>query len=236
MPTPLVEQILIIQDRDRHRRDLEKQLTLIPREIALVEGHIAREKASIDQARLEIKELETKKKTLETEIGSAEQRAAKYKSQQLEVKKNDEYRAIGQEIDNIQNQIGLLEEKELGLMYSIDEAKKKVAAAEALHKGNISGYENRIRTMRELETSVKAQHQESLVALAAVRKPVDEASLRLYDRIASHTFPVCVPVDGGKCGGCHLKISAESEEGSRGKTGELATCDQCGCIIWWNTN
>jgi predicted CXXCH cytochrome family protein len=48
-------------------------------------------------------------------------------------------------------------------------------------------------------------------------------------------MPVCVPVRGGKCGGCHLKISSEVESAVRGKgDGKLVTCDQCGRIVWWD--
>jgi hypothetical protein len=47
------------------------------------------------------------------------------------VRKNDEYQALGQEIATTQAHIGELEGRELEIMYSIDEARKKFAAAEA---------------------------------------------------------------------------------------------------------
>jgi uncharacterized protein len=57
--------------------------------------------------------------------------------------------------------------------------------------------------------------------------------LRLYDRIAVKPgHPVCVPVNGGACGGCHLKVSANIEATARSGS-EIATCDQCGRIVYW---
>lgn len=235
MPTPLVEKILILQDRDKHRRDLEGQLQSIPREVAATEAKIASEKAAIEAARLEFKELEAKKKVIDTEIGATEQKIAKYRSQQLEVKKNDEYRAIGQEIENFEKHVGTLEEQEIGILYAIDEAKKKFAAAEATLKQNISIHESRIKVLRERETQVKGELKQSQDAFTAARAPLDEVSLRLYDRISSRSFPACVPVRSAKCGGCHLKISAEAEAGCRSKEPKLAVCDQCGRIIWWES-
>jgi len=76
MPSPTIETLLILQDRDTKRLGIEAQLKAVPREIGAVgQAKIAGEKAAIEAARTEIKELETKKKLLETEIGSAEDQA-----------------------------------------------------------------------------------------------------------------------------------------------------------------
>lgn len=235
---PALEKLLILQDRDGRRLSLEAQLKAVPRDIAAVEQKIASEKAAIDAARTETKELETRKKLLETEIGSAEDKLAKYKNQQMQVRKNDEFQALGHEIATTQAQIGELESTELEVMYAIDAAKKKFAAAEAEMKRNITGYEERIRTLREREGSLSAELKAAQGEVAAAREPVAPLALRLYDRVALRHQPlVCAPIRGGKCGGCHLKVSSEVESASRGKTadGSLATCDQCGRIVYWES-
>jgi hypothetical protein len=122
-------------------------------------------------------------------------------------------------------------------MYSIDEAKKKFTAAEALMKSNIAGYEARIQTLKEREKNVAEQLVTARADLEAARGPVSVPAQRLYDRRAARGMPVVVPLRGGKCGGCHLKVSSEAEAGSRGggPEGELATCDQCGRIIFFES-
>jgi len=90
------------------------------------------DKAAINAAKTEVMGLETQKKLLETEIGSAETKLAKYRTQQSQVRKNEEYQALGHEIETTEKQIGDFEGSELELMYGLDEAKKKFAAAEAV--------------------------------------------------------------------------------------------------------
>jgi len=233
MLTPVLEKLLILQDRDRRRRETERELKAVPHELALVEGKIASEKGAIENARHEMKELEAKKKVLETEIGSAEQRIAKYRTQQLEVRKNEEYRALGHEIETTQGQVGQLEEQEIAILYSIDEAKKKFIAAEQVLKENIAGHEQRIRVLKEREKNLLAELKETQDSVVVAREPISELNLRLYDRIALRNFPVCVSVTDGKCGGCHLKVSSEVGSDVRGKGDKLVTCDQCGRIVWW---
>jgi hypothetical protein len=220
MPSPTIELLLVLQDRDTNRLGIEAQLRAVPVEIAAVEQRIAAEKAAIEAAKGELRELETRKKSLETEIGSAEAQKGKYQTQQLAVKKNDEYQALGHEIENVQRQIDELEGRELETMYSIDEAKRRFATAEATLKQNIVGHEGRIRSMTERGTSLSEELKAAVAALAAARR-----------------MPAVVPIRGGKCGGCHLKVSSEVESAARGKTTdtEFALCDQCGQMVYWET-
>jgi predicted nucleic acid-binding Zn-ribbon protein len=235
MLSPALEKLLVLQDRDSRRLALEAQLKAVPREIAAVEQKIAAEKAAIETARTELKELESRKKLLEVDIGAAEDKVAKYKNQQMQVKKNDEYQALGHEIITTQEAIGALEEQELQVMYRIDEAKKKFAAAEGVLKQNIAGHEERIRNLREKEKNTTAELESARAEVATARAPIEEFALKIYDRVAIHKQPVCVPIHGGKCGGCHLKVSSEVESASRGKNPDikLPVCDQCGRIVYW---
>jgi predicted nucleic acid-binding Zn-ribbon protein len=237
MLAPVLEKLLILQDRDAKRLGLEATLKAVPRDIAAVEGKIAGEKAAIETARLELRELESHKKIIETEIGSAEDKLAKYRTQQSLVRKNEEFKALGHEIETTQATIGEWEGKELEVMYKIDEAKKKFAAAEAVLKANITGHEGRIRTLKERETSLIAELKSAQLEVITARGPLAEPELKIYDRIAAKGMPACVPIRGGKCGGCHLKVSSEVESAARGKSsdGKLATCDQCGRLVYWES-
>jgi uncharacterized protein len=221
------------QDHDMQRLALEAQLAAVPREVAAVEGRIAAERQAIESAKAEWHGLEAKKKTLENEIKSAEERVARYRNQQLEVRKNDEYRALTHEIETTQGVIGGFEEEELQVMYAIDEAKRRFTAAEGALKTNIAGHEGRIAALRAQGREAEARHAEAVAVTDAARRAVPEPQLRLYDRLARKPgLPVCVPVQGGRCGGCHMKVSANIEFEAR-KAENLAACDQCCRIVYW---
>ena len=237
MVHPALESLLILQDRHAKLLNLEAQLKAVPRDIALVEQKIASEKGAIEAARTEVRDLETKKKGIEVEIGSTADKLGKYKTQQSLVRKNDEFQALGHQIVTTEGEIGALEERELEVMYAIDEAKKRFVAAEATLKTNIAGHEARIRLLREREANLTAEVKTAQTETAAARQPVAEPALRLYDRVSARNMPAVVPIRGGKCGGCHLKVSSEIESASRGKgepNGALPTCDQCGRIVYWD--
>ncbi|HVU15709.1 MAG TPA: C4-type zinc ribbon domain-containing protein [Candidatus Didemnitutus sp.] len=225
--------LLVLQEHDVKREGLEQQLKAVPREIASVEGKIASEKKAIEEAKAEWHALESRKKLLETEIQSAEAQIAKYKTQQAQVRKNDEYQALTHEIETTTGQIGTLEEDEIKVMFSIDEARKKFQAAEALLKGNIAGHETRIRTLQGREKELQAEIAAEVAAMSSARPGVPEDQLRIYDRLAKKPgLPAVVPLGGGRCGGCHLKVPAHIEVQARSRT-EIVTCDQCGRMVYW---
>ena len=225
--------LLAYQDADTKRLALEQQLAAVPRDIAGVEARIAAEKQAIEVAKTEWHGLEAKKKTLENEIKSGEEKVAKYKTQQLEVRKNDEYRALTHEIETMEAIIGGQEEEELKIMYAIDEAKKRFAEAERVLKQNITGHETKIAGLRAHETELRAALAQANEATQAARAAVPEPQTRLYDRLAKKPgMPACVAVQGGRCGGCHMKVSANIEFEAR-KAENIVTCDQCGRIVYW---
>ena len=228
-----LEKLLVLQDRDRKRLAFEQQLSSVPRERAVIEAKIASEKAAIESAKAEWHGLESKKKQLEMEIGSAEGKIGKYKTQQSQVRKNDEYQALTHEIETAQTGIGQLEEQEIGIMLSIDEAKKRFAAAETELKQNIKGHESRINALKEREAQLSIDVKAAQETVAEARLVVPAQQLKIYDRIAVKPgHPVCVPVTAARCGGCHLKVSANVEMEAR-KLEQVTTCDQCGRIVYW---
>lgn len=228
-----LDNLLALQAADMKRLDLEQQLAAAPRDVAAVEAKIAAEKQAIETAKAEWHGLEAKKKSLENDIKSAQEKAAKYRTQQLEVRKNDEYRALTHEIETTEGIIGGFEEEELKVMYAIDEAKKRFAEAERVLKQNISGHEAKIAALRTHEKELRADLEKAMAETAAARAHVPEPQTRLYDRLAKKPgMPVCVPVQGGRCGGCHMKVSSNIEFEAR-KAENIVTCDQCGRIVHW---
>jgi len=108
MASVSIGKLLELQERDSRRLLLEHQLKSVPREIAAVEARIAAERSAIEAAKAEWHGLESKKKLLEIDIKTAEEKVAKYKTQQMQVRKNDEYQALTHEIETTQTGIGTL--------------------------------------------------------------------------------------------------------------------------------
>ena len=101
-------------------------------------------------------------------------------------------------------------------MYAIDEAKKRFVAAEATLKTE----HRRARGADPHDEGARGQPgrgaQGGRVGGGRPRARAG-AALQAYDRRRARGMPAVVPIRGGKCGGCHLKVSSEVESAARGK-------------------
>jgi hypothetical protein len=91
--------------------------------------------------------------------------------------------------------------------------------------------------MKEMDANLSVELKAALAAVSEARKPLPGPALEAYDRAAARRMPAVVAIRGGKCGGCHLKVSSEVESAARGKTAdtEFALCDQCGQMVYWES-
>lgn len=232
MLSPALEKLLVFQDRDQRRLSLETQIKQAPTEIAAVRRKIEEVRAGLESAKTACREAEAKRKALETEISAAEQKLARFKTQQLEVRKNDEYQALGHQIEATQAEIGVLEEKELESMYAIDESKKRLKESESVAAQEVAVHEGRIKLMQDKEATLQADLAALQVELEKARTEVPAPALEAYGRIAKRVpLPVVVPLREQKCTGCHLKVSNGVETDAR-VGGKIVYCDNCGRIVY----
>ncbi|MDQ8183405.1 C4-type zinc ribbon domain-containing protein [Pelagicoccus sp. SDUM812005] len=233
MVSDALTKMLILQDRDMKLQQVEDALQTIPQDRRAAEARIAQIKADVEAARRRIKELETKGKTIETEMASIEAQIVKYKNQQLQVKKNEEYQALIHEIENAGKKISDLESDELEVLYELDEERKRFAEAEAKSRDEIALEEKAIARLNEREGEVRGELEAAREAKAKADAELDNPSRSKYTQVARGLkFPVIVELVGTSCKGCHMKVSnAILSEVKAAK--EITTCDNCGRVLYY---
>lgn len=231
---PEIERLLILQERDRHRIDIETQLARLPVEVGALETKVQAEKDAIAQSEQQLKELEVARNEIDQEVKLREEKIFKYKNQQMEVKKNEEYQALSHEIDKLQSEIDTFEEKEIAAMLEIDERRESQKTDATEHQKRIALFEGEIQTLKERKQTLDSQLDEARKDAQTAREAVPEAYQTHYDMAMGRKvrFPLVVPLNGNQCSGCHLKVSGEVEAAARHHEGPIH-CDNCGRIVYW---
>lgn len=228
-----LQALLILQERDTRRLQLEKILAQIPRDRISIDGKIVAHRAAIEAAKKAVTELELRRKEIESNLRSLEDQSARYKTQQMQVKKNDEYQALTHEIEQTQAKINAGEESEIKLLYELDAEKAKARELEQLRNAEIAAENAQLARLVEREKNVRADLVGATAEFEAARSPVTPAWLPRYDRLVKTVgLPVVVALHDHKCGGCHLKVSNGVETEAR-KGSEIVACDNCGRIIFF---
>ena len=227
-----LEQLLILQDRQQRIRQIRTEIKTVPLERAHLESQLAATAAGVELLKQKGRQVEIERKKLELDVGTRTESIARLKSQQYQTRKNDEFRAIGHEIERYENEIRKLEDQELELMIEADKFKSEIEAAD---KSARATKESISRQLTDLETKSKAlgaQQEELETERQTLASKIDADLLDQFERLFnSKGDAAIVAVEHGVCTGCHMKVTTATA--ARVKAGkEIVSCEQCGRILY----
>ena len=230
---PEFKKLLLLHGRDRRHAKLKSEIDYLPIEQTQIENQIKVEAESIEKALLEWKNLESKNNSLEGELLSLSQQISRLKTKQLEVKKNEEYTALENEINSTLKKQNEVEDQQLETLMSIDDARKVAEIAETkikdkidLLKGQLS---EKVSKVEECKADLLKLEQE----IQNARGEVELEILSKYDRTKSMITkpPYLAPVEDQKCTGCNLRVSNDIISSILVER-KITNCDQCGRIVY----
>jgi uncharacterized protein len=227
-----LEQLLVLQDRQQKIRQIQAEIRTLPLERAHLESQLAATEAGLETLKQKGRLAEVERKKLELDVGTRNESIARLKTQQYQTRKNDEFQAIGHEIERYENEIRKLEDQELELMIEGDKLKSEIEAAD---KSARATKDSISRQLTDLETKSKAlgsQQQEFEREREALASKIDADLLDQFERLFnSKGDAAIVAVEHGVCTGCHMKVTTATA--SRVKAGkEIVNCEQCGRILY----
>ncbi len=230
---PHVEKLLILQDRDIRSDEIRRRLTELPAEIQSFEARIAAELAAVEEARGALKRSELKRREFEQRITKTEDDIRRFRTQQLSVKKNEEYRALETEIENAQAAIGQLENEALETMMQIDEDLVTLKKREEQSREILAELRGHIERLRLAESAFRQDLSAADAAVAQAREGIPERVLSVYRYVRERVRrpPYVTPVEEQRCSGCHIKVSHTTMASLRNPN-ELSRCENCSRIVY----
>ena len=112
----IIEKLLILQDRNRKIVRVSQELEHISPERSSLQARAAGTQSQLEAAKLRVKQIESERKRLELEIEAKKTQIEKYANQQLQTRKNEEYKALAHEIEMAKEAIFKIEDQEIVLM------------------------------------------------------------------------------------------------------------------------
>ena len=227
-----LEQLLVLQDRQQKIRQIQTEIKTLPLERAHLQSQLAATAAGVESLKQKGRQVEVERKRLELDVGTRSESISRLKTQQYQTRKNDEFQAIGHEIERYENEVRKLEDQELELMIEADKLRGEVEAAD---KSAQATKESISRQLTDLETKSKAlgsQQQELETEREALAAQIDADLLDQFERLFnSKGDAAVVAVEHGVCTGCHMKVTTATAAGVKaGK--EIVSCENCGRILY----
>lgn len=228
-----IEKLLILQERDRQLSSIKGQLAQIDPERTGLRTKAAATQAGLEAAKLRGKQIETEKKRLELDVEAKKSLIERYANQQLQTRKNEEYKALAHEIETCKADINQIEDKEIELMEQAEAAAKQVVAAtkEAAEAKKL--VDEQIGNLDAREKNLKIELAQLETDRGELAAAVEETARTRYERLLkSKGGLVVVGVQHGVCGGCHMRLQAQTVVTCKAQK-EIVTCSNCGRILYY---
>ena len=228
-----LEQLLILQDRAQKMRQLEAELRSLPLERRSLEDQSTAASASLEASKDKARHVEVQKKNLELDIATRNESIARLRTQQYETRKNDEFAAMGREIERYQKEISDLEDQELNLMEQADLLKAQTAMEETQTSATKSSIAKQVEDLDGKQGILRGRLEELKKERDELASKVDEDLLDRFNRLfASKGDAAVVALEHDVCTGCHMKITTQTAVRVKGGK-EIVSCEQCGRILYF---
>ena len=230
----IIEKLLVLQDRDRKLLRVTQELAHIGPERESLKAKAASTQSSLEAAKLRVKQIESERKQRDLEIEGKKSQIEKYLNQQLQTRKNEEYKALTHEIEMAKEVIFKIEDAQIVLMEQAEAAQKEVVRATTEAAAAKKLVDDQIGLLNEREENLKKDFTALTTDRAQLASAVDDSTRSRYERIfKSKGENVVVGIDHSSCGGCHMKLPPQIVTNCRAQ-GEIVTCPNCGRILYFD--
>ncbi len=230
---PDLEQLLILQNRDQKIKQIRTELKTAPLQRAQLDAQLAATAAALEASKLKARRVEGDRKKIELDAGTRMETINRLKTQQYETRKNEEFRAMGNEIERYEKEIRQIEDQELELMEQAEKFKLEIAAEEKRAGAARGSVARQITDLDGKAEALEAQLHGLTNDRGQLASGIDEDVLERYDRLfASKGNAAVVALEHEVCTGCHMKITTQTAHRVRNGR-ELVSCEQCGRILYY---
>ncbi|MFZ0759499.1 MAG: C4-type zinc ribbon domain-containing protein [Candidatus Sulfotelmatobacter sp.] len=230
---PEIENLLRLQGADKEIRRLQDEIAELPKRVATIEHQLADTKAQLEKAQAAVKADEAARRKHEIAIADLRGKISKYRDQSLDVKTNDQYKALLHEIQFAEKEIAATEDKILELMVNADARDKEVKAAQAELKAEAAEIEKEKEEARRRTAEDEKQLADWCGKREQMRAGVNEDLLRHYERVSKFRGSGISEVLDHKCMACQVMLRPQTYNEVR--TGQqTVVCDSCQRILYFN--
>jgi predicted nucleic acid-binding Zn-ribbon protein len=230
---PEIENLLKLQDTDKEIRRLQDEVAEFPKRVAVIEQKLAGTKTQLQKAQTAVKADEAARRKYDTAISDLRGKISKYRDQSLEVKTNDQYKALLHEIQFSEKEIAANEDKILEMMVNADARDKQVKAAQAELKVETAEIEREKEEVRRRTAEDEKLLAEWRAKRDQIRTAVNDDLLRHYERVSKFRGSGISEVRDQQCMACRVKLRPQTYNEVRSGT-QTIVCDSCQRILYFN--
>lgn len=226
--------VVEIQSLDERIAALEKEIGALPRHIARIEKALDTHLRQLEANKAALLANQKDRKQKDVDIQTHQQKISKLRDQMLGAKNNEQYRAFQKEIEYLEKQIRVAEDRILELMSESEPLDANVKQAEAALKEEQKQVGAEQKEARERTALDKAELDSANAKRAELLGRLPRPIVNAYDRIRKKWHgSVVAEVVGGRCTACQISLRPQFVQDLR-KGNEIMHCESCSRFVYYD--
>lgn len=224
--------LLRLQEVDLTLLQLKREAQALPERKAVHLKRLQESDEKVSLAKQRLRDAELQVRSAEQAVEQVKEKIKKYRMQQMDVKSNEAFRAMEQQISDCQHEITAEEDKELVCMELIPQAEAELNNTRKRHEDIAAEVQQECdRIDARLET-VRAQFQELKDGREALTESIEPDLMKRYlIHLSAKQDAFVVPAKQQTCGGCHMKLSPQTLHDLHAAV-KWTACTFCGRLLY----
>lgn len=224
--------LLQLQDLEQRHRELQNQITALPQRITHLEKELQPARDRRQAAAQGLESQQSERRQIEAQVLELKQKIEKSRTHSAEVKTNQEYRAVKDEIDWAEREIRQREDRLLALMEQAEKLEAERADADKLLDEQEAGLAGRREEMTAAGAAWQGEQRELDQEIHALRAQVDDHLLHRYDRIAKLRGKALSAIVKETCSCCRVRLRPQFLQEISNHPERRFFCEYCGRILY----
>ena len=225
--------LVALQKMDLEIAALEPRLNKIPKEIVALQQEVATERANVKATEDRLNECLKSRRSLEGELQLIEDKTEKYKDQLMQVKSNEEYRAMQKQIQSAKEEESNHEDMILARLEDADRFQEEVKVrSRELKEGLVKV--GKLEAELELEaTGLRTELEHRCSERREIEKALPQDLLEQYKNISSSRGGIAVAeAKDEHCQECNVRLRPQIFNEIR-VGDKIISCDSCTRILYY---
>lgn len=231
---PDLQLVIQLQSLDQRVLQTQQEVSALPKHLARIEKALDAHLRKLEADRAALTANQKERKKIEGDIQVLETKISKLRTQMLEAKTNEQYRAFQNEIDYCQKEIRKAEDRTLDLMTESEPLDRNVKLAEsalAEERKQVDSEKAIARTRTEADQKLLDQLKQERRSIVERMSP---KVVMTYERLRKrHKGLVVAEAVEDRCQACNLTMRPQFFQDLK-KGDQILLCECCHSILVYN--
>jgi predicted nucleic acid-binding Zn-ribbon protein len=230
----LLDELYRLQERLRFVRARERERDTVPAELSGVDSAFREKLEAVQRLRQRLLEAELEHRRASAELSDLQEKQKKYQAQLRNVQSSREYSAVLNEMDGVEKQIRLTEDRVLTLEEELETSGEDLKKREESLPRETQEHEEKMKDWRATQRSINEELKAAQEEISDLENKIRPRELAEFRRLLEKKGGLAVArVVSNSCSACHVKVRPAAMQSLKARN-EIIYCDSCRRILYFD--